>query len=114
MSTDKALKAAEAVDLHLLTVSKLREIFDKYDTNKDKKLDETELNILVTDIFKHYNKKTDKSELSTEDQEIISFTVSDLLKLRDLNKNGALDWDEFASYYRGKNVIENSHGNIIN
>jgi Ca2+-binding EF-hand superfamily protein len=90
-----------------LSIQRLREIFDQYDINKDQKLDEKELNSLVTDIYKHYSHK---KEILENDNKLIEETVKDLLKIRDLDKNGSLNFDEFIAYYDGKNIIEHSQG----
>ena len=83
----------------------LKEIFAKYDLNNDHKIDESELNNLVTDVLKQ-NKNN--NELNEEDIQLISKTVKDLIKLRDLDNSKTLDLDEFTRYLKGKNILEDS------
>ena len=93
-----------------LTESRLRELFSKYDTNKDNTLDSSELKMLVSDVFKETRKS---QHLAEEDHLLISKTVDELLNSRDLDKNKTLDWEEFSAYCKGKNIIEDSEGNSI-
>ena len=46
--------------------------------------------------------------LNEEDIHLISKTVKDLIKLRDLDNSKTLDLDEFTRYLKGKNILEDS------
>jgi len=94
-------------EIRHLTRSELGEIFDRYDTNHDGVLQVSEMNLLVTDVYKKYFKKTDLTE---SDNAAILRTVNELINIRDTDKNGVIDWNEFYSYYEGKNIIESTHG----
>ena len=92
-----------------LSENKLKELFDKYDSDKNNKLDLTKLNHLVSDVLKEVK---NVNSISSDDQLIITKTVSDLLANRNSENNTTLDWNEFSSYYRGKNIIEESQRNF--
>jgi Ca2+-binding EF-hand superfamily protein len=87
------------------SVSKLQEIFQKYDINKDNKLEISELKNLVTDIFKETK---NLKVISQEDELVISKVVDNIISKRDSDNNKALDWEEFSSLYMGADIVEQS------
>jgi Ca2+-binding EF-hand superfamily protein len=87
------------------SVSKLQEIFKKYDINKDNKLEVSELKNLVTDIFKETK---NLKEISQEDELVILKVVDNIISKRDSDNNKALDWEEFSSLYMGADIVEQS------
>ncbi len=93
---------------NLLSETKLKEIFSKYDINKDNTLDSSELNSLVSDVLRETR---NLKHLTDEDNLLISKTVEELINSRDSDQNKTLDWAEFSAYYKGKNIIEDSESN---
>ena len=94
-----------------MTETKLKELFHKYDKNKDQKLDMSELRSLVRDIYIETHKLVLESDLLEEDLKLIDDTVKDLMKIRDSNNSGSLEFDEFTKYYDGKDIIQHSQCN---
>jgi Ca2+-binding EF-hand superfamily protein len=86
-----------------LSIQELKIIFDKFDTNKDQVLDKDELKLLVTQVFKETKKIDNLNEIDTN---LIHKTVENLLKIKDTNSDGSLDWSEFSSYFQDKDIIE--------
>ena len=93
-----------------MTDTKLKELFNKYDKNKDHKLDSNELRSLVRDIYIETHKLVLESDLMEEDLKLIDETVRDLMRIRDSNNTGSLEFDEFSKYYDGKDIIQHSQG----
>jgi Ca2+-binding EF-hand superfamily protein len=82
-----------------MTETKLKELFHKYDKNKDQKLDMSELRSLVRDIYIETHKLVLESDLLEEDLKLIDDTVKDLMKIRDSNNSGSLEFDEFTKFF---------------
>ena len=55
-----------------MTEKKLRDLFNKYDKNRDQKLDENELKSLVRDIFIETHKLVLESDLMEQDLVLIN------------------------------------------
>lgn len=87
----------------ILSKEDLKIIFEKYDTNKDNSLDKKEVLLLVEDVYKHMSKK---ETLSKDELKVIEKSVEELMTLKDTNKDGTLQWDEFSTYIEGKNFME--------
>jgi len=86
-----------------LTELEIRELFKKYDANDDKEICEKELTEMVTDIYLlSHNLK----ELQPNDLIIIQRSVEELMKIKDINKDGKLQFDEFNSNHEGNNIIQ--------
>jgi len=88
---------------------KMRKKFEDIDLNRDNHIDEKELKILVTEIFKNRKKI---SELKFKEEIAIDNTVRKILKNTDLDKNGKITFDEFIEKCQCKN-FEDIIGNII-
>jgi Ca2+-binding EF-hand superfamily protein len=88
-----------------LSENEIKEIFKKYDTNEDNQIDKNELTLMVTDIYK----KTHKTEdLSEKDKIVINKSVEKLINVKDSNKDGTLQLEEFISYYNGENIVKST------
>eukprot|EP01062_Namystynia_karyoxenos_P006423 TRINITY_DN12248_c6_g1_i1.p1 TRINITY_DN12248_c6_g1~~TRINITY_DN12248_c6_g1_i1.p1 ORF type:complete len:507 (+),score=124.50 TRINITY_DN12248_c6_g1_i1:46-1521(+) len=88
----------------------LRQVFERYDRDKNGELDETELRELLHDVYvlgidqaatdgasKKWCARA-KAQLATEwGKSVVSDAASELLQLRDLNSNGMLSWEEFSA-----------------
>lgn len=89
-----------------LSESEIRELFNKYDINKDNSVDQKELHLLVRDIYiKNHNIK-DVKDLTQHDQETIKKSVEELMKVRDHNKDGSLQIEEFLSKHQDGDIIQ--------
>jgi len=84
------------MDLHIVQVA--RQIFDKFDKNKDGSVEKSELKPLLSTISKQLN----LPDPSDED-------IENGLKELDLNKNGKLEFEEFYPFY--KQVYDSLKGN---
>ncbi len=84
------------MDLHIAQTA--RQIFDRYDKNKDGSIEKSELKSLLTEI----SKKLNYPEPNDED-------IENGLKELDLNKNGKLEFDEFYPFF--KQVYDSIKGN---
>ena len=90
-----------------LNTEELKNLFAKYDKNNDKKLDELELHQLVKDILDRLNHDRQKKSLTPEvEKEIINKTVKDIIRIKDKDKNGVIDLEEFLDYYQGQDIFE--------
>jgi hypothetical protein len=80
-------------------------VFARYDTNHDDALDESELTTLITDLYAvsigtskysaGYQAKA-RAALQTEHgRRMVQLAVRDLIAIRDSNKNGKLEHNEF-------------------
>ena len=87
-----------------LCQEKVREIFNRYDLNKDQKLEKSELEIFAADIYKNNSKITG---LNQDDKKKIDETVRDLILILEKNNAGKLDFKEFLQYYKTRNLIIN-------
>ena len=86
-----------------LTENEIRELFYKYDIDKDNTINHSELTKMVTEI---YLKSSSLKELNPNDDIIIKLSVDELLKIKDSNKDGKLEIEEFVTHYNGKNIFE--------
>lgn len=91
-----------------LSEKEIRDLFNKYDVNKDNTIDSKELTKMVSDI---YLKSHNLTELNEKDKLIINKSVVELLKLKDLNKDGHLQFEEFMNHYNGQDIYHHT-GNI--
>ena len=84
------------MDLHIVQVA--RQIFDKFDKNKDGSVEKSELKPLLSTISKQSNLPDPTDE-----------DIENGLKELDLNKNGKLEFEEFYPFY--KQVYDSLKGN---
>jgi Ca2+-binding EF-hand superfamily protein len=84
------------MDLHIVQVA--RQIFDKFDKNKDGSVEKSELKPLLSTISKQLNLPDPTDE-----------DIENGLKELDLNKNGKLEFEEFYPFY--KQVYDSLKGN---
>jgi len=86
------------MDLHIVQTA--RQIFDRFDKNKDGSVEKSELKPLLSTISKQLN----LPEPTDED-------IENGLKELDLNKNGKLEFNEFYPFY--KQVYDSLQGKQI-
>ena len=84
------------MDLHIVQVA--RQIFDKFDKNKDGSVEKSELKPLLSTISKQLNLPDPTDE-----------DIENGLKELDLNKNGKWEFEEFYPFY--KQVYDSLKGN---
>jgi len=84
--------------------------FKHYDKNKDGKIDESELEIMVEEIYK---KNYLKDELLFADKQIIAKTTKYIMFIYDKNKNGTIELNEFITYYHGKDIFQSTQEDLL-
>ncbi len=92
-----------------LSEKEIRDLFIKYDVNKDEKIDSKELTNLVTDMYK---KSHGLTEINEKDQLVVDRSVAELLRVKDSNSDGHLQFDEFVNNYNGLDIFQHS-GNVF-
>ena len=93
-----------------LTEDDLISQFIKFDLNKDNQIDEYELYLMIEEIYKN---SFSKYKLLDLDRKIITKTVKDILKVKDEDKNGMIDLEEFISYYKNKDILEIAQDSLL-
>jgi Ca2+-binding EF-hand superfamily protein len=91
-----------------LTEFEIRELFQKYDVNKDNRIDKEELNLLVRDLYMKNHNIKDIKDLNQNDKAVIANSVEELLKVRNHNKNDSLQIEEFISYNQGNDIVSST------
>lgn len=95
-----------------LSESEIRELFHKYEINKENSVDQNELSKLVRDVYlKNHNIK-DVKDLTSNDEHIIKRSVDELLKSRDHNKDKSLQLNELLDYHQNQNILQ-LEGNFL-
>jgi Ca2+-binding EF-hand superfamily protein len=91
-----------------LTELEIRDLFQKYDVNKDNTINREELFFLVRDIYIRNHDIKDIKDLTSNEEILINRSVDQLLKERDVNKDGSLQVEEFLSYHQGNDIIQST------
>ena len=93
-----------------LSETKIKDIFLKYDQNKDHKLGEKELHSLMTDLFKETN---NLNKMEQDNHKIIEEIVREIKQIQDKNKDGKLEFKEILAYFEKKNILMKSHSKSL-
>jgi len=91
-----------------LTEFEIRELFHKYDVNKDNKIDKEELNLLVRDLYTKNHNIKDIKDLNQNDKAVIANSVEQLLKVSNQNKNDSLQIEEFINHHQGNDIVSST------
>ena len=91
-----------------LSELEMRELFQKYEINKDNTVDKQELSLFVRDIYIRNHNIKEIKDLTPNDESIIKKSVDELVKGRGDNKDGSLQLEEFLSYHKGNDINQSS------
>lgn len=91
-----------------LSELEIRELFQKYDVNKDGTIDQEELSLYVKDMYLKNHSIKNTKDLTLNDESKIKISVEELLKGRDHNKDGSLQLEEFLAYHHGHDIVQST------